>query len=605
MNEESPKQNDKEGQQTDQSITSIDSTQAPNESTTNPQNANNRSISLQSPKSGDSLTLPPIELVPRPDSQLATTENSENAEIENPMTIQPPIATFSIDSSRQQIGIRCVCKEGHTDCLLVRCSICGYYVHGKCVGVARVLPKMKYVCPYCKGHSLRCNCLNNEKYDEPIIKCTKCHYWVHKSCAGFTFGPNPANFLCYACGLPTYHLPKPFFSERSQCKEHTASIDFDRSTFISKLPTGEFRDMIEDDLKMSEFNFRETMIRYVDEFSPCLFDYSHEFWKVFASTLSEILKCEKSDILEAIDELVVNILYRPMPKKHKSTIPGLVISDSILPDIDSVSIPKIEAFPEPVKIYITKDFTVCTETSIENYGFICDIPGLLCHEDEIDANEGIPRTCINIPNTRIFIDVSRSTNTVVQYIRRSFNFNCVIKLHRIKGEVHVGLFAIRTKGPLAEEKMCKTAAIPKDGELFLPLDADLPYSVMKPIWKEKKVKPKPPPKPKKQKQEHKHDHKIEYNKQDQKLDHKQESRQTKDSHTKRKKSTQFETRSMKTRARAEFPINLTLLSAFLEDACPPMPIIIKDQREIEEENPDPTSIRARLRHPAHHRHANE
>ena len=522
-------------------------------------------------------------------------ESQENKNDENPLLIEIPNPSIVVDNNGQEISIRCVCKEKYVDCLLVKCTKCGNYVHGKCVGIARILPKSKYICPYCAGHALRCNCENNEKYDEPIIKCTKCRYWVHKSCAGFTFGINPKNFLCYNCGNPTYHLPKPFFSDKSMCKDINVNADFDRTEFINKIPNGEFRDMIEEDLKKSEFSFRDTLIRYADEYIPCLFDYSHEFWKVFTSTFSEMFKCEKIDIMEAVDELVVNILYQPFHRKLKKSIPGFAIADSIKSNIETAPIPKLETFPDPVKIYLTKDLTVCIGASIENNAFICEIPGLLCHEDEVDATEGIPRTVINVPNTQIIIDISRSTNTILHHIRRSFNFNCVVKLFKVKGKVHAGLYGIRTKGPLSEEKMSKTAAIEKDSELFLPLDADIPYSVIKPIWREKKTRNRNASKSKKQKADH---NKAKSNNSDSNNNpHGPRSKEEKTE--KKKKPVHFETRSMKTRARSEFPVSLTLLSAFVEDACPPLPIIIKDQREIDMANPPESSIRSRLRNPAY------
>jgi hypothetical protein len=52
---------------------------------------------------------------------------------------------------------------------------------------------------------------------------------------------------------------------------------------------------------------------------------------------------------------------------------------------------------------------------------------------------------------------------------------------------------------------------------------------------------------------------------------------------------------MKTRSKTEFPFALTLLSAFCEDACPPMPLILKDKREIREELQSSGPLRTRPR----------
>lgn len=701
------------------------------------------------------INLPVVSIAPNP------------VKTENPMLIKPPNVIYTFDSNHQPIGIRCTCKEGETDCLLLRCSVCGFYVHARCVGVARLAPGMNYVCPYCSNRPLRCICNQNDKYDEPIIQCNKCHYWVHKSCSGFTFGPNPQGFLCEKCGSPSYHLPKPFFSENSLCLDMTSSVsDTERIPIISKLPNGEFKDFVEDDLNSTEFPFRETMIRYVDEFTPCLFNYSHEFWKHFTITLSEILHCKKIDVLNAVDELVTSIFYQPIPQSIELPNPNLFISDSIRSSVESESLTRYDTLPPTKPIYITSDMTVCTDAPIENNGFICELYGILCHEDEIDATKGIPRTCFNIPNTKIAISVTGNSvsdeisdikpetsnndgegnsnkddsksslkntngrfgnNQAACLIQRSFNFNCIVKLIRLGNDVKVALFGVRAKGPLSEERAFKPQkrekissgstfsnddtmdkmkkallAIPKGGELFLPLDAEIPYSVPLPIWKEKKGRDrksatnltsieenkenatndqanendeqgiatitssnnsptkamqqkKPGPKKRKRKNSSTRRKKPskssaanddDDNDDDNAID--EEDRETNEkgnadaeggnegssenendndndsdiytnrrnantktsnsSANKRRTSkanvsysrmTKVETRAMRTRAREEFPFGLTLLSAFQEDACPPIPIVIKDQKEIDEENPDPSSIRARLRNPHH------
>ncbi|KAK8884555.1 hypothetical protein M9Y10_043669 [Tritrichomonas musculus] len=732
-----------------------------NEATAAANNFQIRLPSIQNITYGNSFVPPSDNIIPRSTNLPLVSISSNNVKTENPMLIQPPNPIYTFDSNNQPIRIRCTCKEGATDCLLLRCSICGYYVHAKCVGIARLPPGAKYVCPYCGNRPLRCICNHNDKYDEPIIQCTKCHYWVHKSCAGFTFGINPKGFLCDQCGTPTYHLPKPFFSEKSLCIDQTSDITpEERFSIINKLPNGEFKDFVVDDLNKSEFPFRDTMIRYVDEFAPCLFNYSHEFWKHFATTLSDILHCKKIDIINAIDELVVSILYKPLPASIDPPVPHLFVSDSIRSNVESESLTRYESIPSTKPIYVTNDMAVCTETPIENNGFICEIYGILCHEDEIDATNGIPRNCFNILNTKVAINASGNSvsqdhhdndhqtandnsanndensntndssnnknnlyeaNQAVCFIKRSFNFNCIVRLFRFGGEVRAGLFGVRAKGPLSEERVFKPQkkekdaygsidadedaidkmkkallAIPKGGELFLPLDADIPYSVLMPIWKEKKVRghknvnvpavensndnvetdqdgsninddnnsaqqKKGPGKKRKRKNTATRRKKTsksssssaygrnkddddnddengndddDGNNNDAKddeidgngsSDNENANDNDSDIYTNRRNSsnksstsnnskrrtskanlpysraTKVETRAMRTRAREEFPFSLTLLSAFQEDACPPIPIVLKDQKEIDEENPDPSSIRARLRNPHHKR----
>jgi hypothetical protein len=86
------------------------------------------------------------------------------------------------------------------------------------------------------------------------------------------------------------------------------------------------------------------------------------------------------------------------------------------------------------------DERVIVEREVGRGAFICDIPGLLCCEDEIDASRGIPRCCINIAGTQIVVDVSQSRNRLAQHIQRSFHYNRLAKIVRVGGEVRVGLY---------------------------------------------------------------------------------------------------------------------------------------------------------------------
>ena len=492
--------------------------------------------------------------------------------------------TFVTLPNRQTVGIRCVCGEAETDCLLVPCVQCGYFVHGKCVCVPRITDTLKYVCPFCSGRKIRCLCEQPLKFDEPIIQCTKCNFWMHKACAGFLCGRDPEGFVCFNCGQGNYKLPPSRFLEGSLCRNAKTVFDGDRNELVAKLPEGEFKDMVVEDLEQSEFDFRETMVRYVDEFAPCLFDFTKEFWKAFVGTLSVMLSCEKKDVMDAIDELITNMFFKDPTKKRKSVIPGLMISDAIAGDIADEKLPKIEALPEEIPISLTEDMRVIAEKEVENGGFICEIPGLLCHEEEIKSGKGIPRSVIGVPETRIVVDVSRSSNEVLQHIRRSFTFNCDVKLVRVNGAVKVGLYGTKLRGMLSDDKALLSSSIAAGGELLLPLDVSLPYPIEKPIWKIKKAK------------------QVVSNK---KVRVKVEKKPTTDApkQPKRKRTPPppSESRAMKTRARAEFPVVLTLLSSFQEDACPPMPIILKNQREIDEENPDPDSLRGRIRQ-RHNKH---
>jgi hypothetical protein len=218
--------------------------------------------------------------------------------------------------------------------------------------------------------------------------------------------------------------------------------------------------------------------------------------------------------------------------------------------------------------------SVIAENDIEMGAFVCEVPGLLCHEDEVDASGGIPRWVINIPETRILVDVSHSP-VFLQRIRRSFNFNCIVKLVRINGEIRVGLYALRARGPLADERSSRGPAIPAQTDLYLPLDGEIPYPVEKPFWKlkkESKAKPRAKPKP-------------------------PEVVRKTEPPVKKKRETEPEAKVMKTRARTDFPFQISLLSAFIENAVPPIPFVLKDPKKIEAAAQDQSSIRTRLRNP--------
>lgn len=527
----------------------------------------------------------PMPTIVQPEVQVPSTNPPV---VVKPVSSTMPAPVVVMGPNKQQISMRCVCGETETNCLLVPCVKCGHHLHGKCVCVPRV---KKYVCPFCAGKKLRCNCDQNMVYDVPIIQCSVCKFWVHKQCAGFLPGIIPDNFVCWGCSTgATYTLPKCRFSSDSQCKDFRTDIKCDRTAILSKLPDGEFRDQVAKSLDMSELDFRETMCTYVDIFLPCLFDFTKEFWKIFVGTLAELLSCDKKDILDAIDELVVNIFYKPRSSKNKECVGGLVVSDSIAADISSEKLPMLESLPESVPISLTDDFRVVVGREIESDNFICELPGLLCHEEDIQSSNGIPRAVIGIPETRIVLDVSRSSNPILKHIRRSFHFNCDVKLVRVGGVLKACLYGSKLRGILSSEKGPKKASIPENGEILLPLDVSLPFPIDKPFWKAKKVRPVAKTRASKPAPEKPH----------------AEDPAPKTTDRRKKRAQAEPVKSMKTRARVgvatksrtEFPFSLTLLSIFTEDACPPMHMVVNDEGE---EEVDPDSLRGRIRQ-RHNKH---
>ena len=549
-----------------------------------------------------------INTFPNPVMPLLSNTNQVN---EPNFDLQPPTPTIIMDQNKKHFNVRCVCdietlnRCRNNNAFLIQCSKCGFFVHGMCVGIAKYTKKYT-ICPYCLKRSIRCSCGENKKYDEPLIQCEKCHFWVHKSCAGLSFGRNPQNFICYECGQASiYKLPEINFLENSDCLEdYEVQIDdnedFNKMELINRLPNGDFKNHIEEDLNQSLISFRQALIRYTKLFLPNLFDYSHEFWKIFVGTLSDIFKCNKIHILDAIDELTRTIIYKQIPinpKPHKVKIRELIISDSITSNVETANLQKVDNFVQPDKLLfsITNRFVAVADVDIEVNSLICELTGVLCHEDEVDASNGIPKWCISIPETNIFINVDRSTSQNAQFIRRSHNFNCIVKLFRTDGNTHVGLYAIKPRGPLIEEKFIfdKVIAIPAGTELLLPLDADIPYQIEKFSWKEKKSSnkksrlKKPNVKPKLEKD----DSALENS-----------STRNKKKRNESQAKITIETRAMKTRsAKPGFPFQLTLLSAFTEDACPPLPIRIGNKKKQKETKSSAAHL-ARSRHLNHVRH---
>jgi hypothetical protein len=142
-----------------------------------------------------------------------------------------------------------------------------------------------------------------------------------------------------------------------------------------------------------------------------------------------------------------------------------------------------------------------------------------------------------------------------KHIRRSFQFNCVVKLMRVKSEIKVGLFATRMKGPLCDDRSRRTLVIPEGGELVLPFDGDIPYPVQEIQWKDKKVKYVKPPEP---------------------IDAKP-----------------VKQRPPKATKLVDIDSPLTLLSAFLVDDVPVLPVILLPDRDAVEKYNKQKSARSR------------
>lgn len=520
-------------------------------------------------------------IIPMPMQQNASRASIPRPVVTVPSThvhnMQVPKPFLYKDTNSGEIGLRCVCGKNNINETLVRCEMCDFFLHAMCVNVPREVNGEPFFCPYCLRRRIVCKCGDNSKYTEPIIQCTVCKLWVHKSCEGLEFGRIPDNFVCSQCGSPSeYKLKYVHFDQDDvEVIDKTSFIECNRVQLLMNIPDGNFRMMISCDLEKSQLNFREIVAKYFHTFAYLLFDRAHEFWKVFVESLSILLETERSDLLTAIDVLTTKLLYSNGPSRPIRPFSNFEHSEAITRYIETLSMPRLEKIPQDVNLYIGTDNHVHTPVALDDGAFITDLPGFLCHEDEVKADNGIPLTCMLVTDDEVVIDMEGSKFVLAPRIRRSFHFNCIVKLIRVNGDIKVALYATRTKGPLSEEKSRRGPAIPENGELFLPFDGDIPYPICKYEWKQKKTRNRtapPPPKPKPPKP----------------IPNGRKTR--KSGNISRKDSQEFVPK------KPEIDYSLTLLSSFMDDAVPPMPFILLSDRKAVEKYKSQMEIKARTRH---------
>lgn len=481
--------------------------------------------------------------------------------------VQPPEPIYYNDKRAGRYGIRCVCCEGRSDTGLIQCDICGFWLHTRCVNVARVAEKEPYYCPFCTGQRIRCKCDKAKNYSDSIVQCTNCKFWCHKECEGLEYGFVPKDFVCSFCQPgKTYDIP--FHSLIPQELDLQSDIAAECSTKIDVLDSildGPFKDMVTDDLNKGEMMFCDTMAKYFNHFAPLLFERIHEFWRCFSDTFTAIFDVDKKLIMQAIDVLANKLIYNSSVKASYQSINSFDSSEAISPNLAMLSLTKLDKKPEEVQVYV-KNERIFTKEPIEDNQLILEIPGFLEHYDEVRADNGIPYSCISVTNKEYVIDVSGSTHQKLANIKRSFHFNCIVKMIKIGGEVRVALYSTRPTGPLSDDKGRRGPAIQADQELVLPLDGFIPFSTQKVEWKEKKARPKPaqaqtqlrspsPPPTTRSRQ---------YSPPPLPL--------TRD---KKKKKAQQE----KKKKQQEEDVHLSLLSAFSFDVIPPIPIILVSEKE--------------------------
>ena len=486
----------------------------------------------------------------------------------NPDDLIPPPPSFYRDARNGEYGLRCVCGEAHTTDGMVECDKCDFWLHNMCVNIARTGKNEPYICPFCANQKIRCLCGKNMKYDEPLIQCAICGNWSHKECENLDFGANPARFVCRKCGgTGEYELKYVTFDRDDRSVPDTVvSVNCDRTRLLESLPEGPFKVLVMSDLDKGQLSFRETVTKYFHAFAHLLFDRSHEFWRTCCDTLCTLLNCERPVIMNAFDVLATKLLYRKAStNRGVERIDEFRNSEAIDGYLGTLQIPRLETEPHSIRLQKTVDGRVTTPVQIDDGGFICEVPGFLIHTDEVKADDGIPLNSILVTDNEVVLDTEGSTFELAANIKRSFHFNCILKLVKINDQLKVALYAVRLKGPLSEEKSRRGPAIPASGELFLPFDGDIPYPVRKCEWKERKQRTRIAPPEKKPKP-------------------------VKTERMTRRKSIEPIVREHQYKDG-----ELTLLSSFLDSSAPPAPFVILPDEETVEQYKIQREIRTRVR----------
>ncbi|OHS99777.1 hypothetical protein TRFO_33695 [Tritrichomonas foetus] len=483
-------------------------------------------------------------------------------------TLIPPEPAYFEDSQTGKYGIRCVCKKGAAEGLLIQCDSCGFWLHGHCVCMARST-RESFICPFCYGRAIRCHCGQNTRYDMPIVQCQKCKFYVHKNCEDLMFGIVPHNFICRRCGGREYLLPKITLKD-NLIPNRTSFIECNRFEILQSIPEGRFRNFVVSDLSKTELSLHETIGRYFQEFAVTFFEDNHEFWKTFVETFTTILMCDKSMVMQAIDAFAYSLLYKTyVGKPYYSNLPTKFgLSESVALRIDSMNLKRMEKPPTPVPLYVDQDGHVRTSQTLDDEQFIVDLPGFLMLSDELNADDGIPSTCFAVTDKEFIVDLEGSSFHYAHNFQRSFHFNTVVKMYRLGDDPRVGLFATRLKGPISEEKGKRGPAVQHDMPLILPFDGEIPFNTPKIEWKERKTKNRPAPKPRNQ-----------------------QNNGYKSKNTNHKHRTVASRRNIK----QECPVALSLLSAFCEDIVPPMPFTLLTEKEFAERHKQEEMAKSRHR----------
>lgn len=525
----------------------------------------------------------------------------------NQHAIQPPEPVFFNDKRTGRYGIRCVCGEGRNDGLLIQCDQCLFWLHAKCVNIARISDNETFYCPFCRGQWIKCKCKNNKNYTDPIVQCTNCKFWVHKRCESLDYGFCPHNFVCSNCQPEkSYHIPYiKLLPEDMKLQSDIVVTEFNRDEIISGIVDGRFHDQIQQDLSNSELSFCTLMTKYFNEYATLLFERIRGFWACFVDTFVAIFNVDKKLVMRAIDVLANKLIYNSNSKTSYPPVKGFEMSDAIEAYLQSQPASRIEKPPHQTELTITDDDTIISNELIEDGSFIMELSGFLMHIDEVRCENGIPPSCITVTTDENYVlDVSNSAFPQAALIRRSFHFNCVVKLVRIGGNLRAALYGVKPTGPLSEEKGRRGPSIQPGQELVLPLDGYIPFDTQKVEWKDKKVRPKAQidsqpkspssstrsPSQNSDKASYSSSSTVSVKSTIQSRRHHSESSSRSSSpppapQTKEKKKKQSKSQERRKSTNPEDEVQLTLLSGFIHDIIPPIPfILLADQEAVDNYN---------------------
>ncbi|EAX96163.1 PHD-finger family protein [Trichomonas vaginalis G3] len=519
----------------------------------------------------------------------------------NQHSIQPPEPVFFNDKRSGRYGIRCVCGESRNDGLLIQCDSCEFWLHAKCVNIARISDNESFYCPFCRGQRIKCKCKNNKNYTDPIVQCTNCKFWVHKRCENLYYGFCPHDFVCSNCQPDkTYTIPfNKLNPEDLKLQSDIIVSDINRQEIVSNIVEGRFHDEIQQDLSNSEISFCNLISKYFTEYASLLFDRIRGFWACFVDTFSSIFNVDKKLVMRAIDVLANKLIYNTSSKTSYQPVKFFEMSDEIQLS-SSTSLIRIEKPQHQTELIITDDDSVISNELIEDGAFIMELSGFLMHMDEVRCENGIPISCITVTtDDTSVLDVSNSAFPQAALIRRSFHFNCVVKLVRIGGNVRAALYGVKPTGPLSEEKGRRGPSIQPGQELVLPLDGYIPFDTQKIEWKDKKARPKTnsdsfkAPNPR---SPNSNSDKASYTGsssnssakstiQSRRHHSESSSRSSSPPPPKEKKKKQNKSQERRKSANGEEEVQLSLLSGFLYDIIPPIPfILLPDQEAVEQYN---------------------